>query len=346
MTDKQNETETRRAQSCESAPGRDVSITDVAEIAGVSIATVSRTLNRPDQVSETTRRKVEEAIEKTGYRPNLAARSLRKGRSNHFVVAIQSVGHPYLTELIRDIRAAAQVAGYTISVLERREGDLDTAEAQGIIAARQAVGIVQVGSNVSFVLLGAGVAKEVVALPAVTIDNFAAATDAIKYLIERGHRRVGMISGHRDSSVARQREAGFSDAMSNAGLQVEAGLIESGGYTIEGARQATQRLLRLDPRPTAIFCGSDEMAIGCIHEIKQAGLSVPGHVSVMGFDDVRYAEVSDPPLTTVRQPTAEIGARIVARLIAALTDAEPISDKTEIIRHELIERGSVARPPQ
>ncbi len=324
----------------------DVSIKVVASLAGVSIATVSRTLNQPDTVTESTRLKVEDAIRRTGYRPNRAARSLRKGHSNHFLVALPSVGHPHLTELIRDIRAAAQASNYSISVAERRDGDLDVAEAGAIIASRQADGVILVGSNTAFVQLGAGRQRSTVVLPAVTIDNFAAAGDATRLLLEHGHKRIGMISGHRDSSVAHDRESGYLEALGDAGLPADATAIEDGDYTIAGAREATRRLLNRREAPTAIFCASDEMAIGCIHELKTAGLLVPADVSVVGFDDIRYAAVCDPPLTTVRQPTGQIGSRIVNQLIDALTTGERPGDEQEAVRHELVQRCSVAAAPQ
>ena len=137
------------------------------------------------------------------------------------------------------------------------------------------------------------------------------------------------------SLLTKDRENGYREAMLNARIAIEDDWIISGDLTIAGARSATKELLSNDTRPSAIFCANDEMALGALHEIKAAGLKVPDDISVMGFDNSRYAEVSDPPLTTVAQPGREIGVRTALRMIK--------SSKPEIIPHQLIIRNSVGK---
>jgi LacI family repressor for deo operon, udp, cdd, tsx, nupC, and nupG len=129
-----------------------------------------------------------------------------------------------------------------------------------------------------------------------------------------------------------------------AGLKIEGGWVREGGLTVDGAILATRELLAGDPRPTAIFCANDEMAMGCIHEIKSRGLRVPGDISVVGFDDTRYARILDPPLTTVHQPAEDIGVRVMKRLLAEIENGTGRDSKPEIVPHRLVIRRSTAPP--
>ena len=182
-------------------------------------------------------------------------------------------------------------------------------------------------------------------LPSVHIDNVTAAKDATNYLISQGHEKIGMVYGQENSLLTKDRELGYRAAMKQAGLSIRDGWVTEGQLAINGARQATRKLLNHADRPTAIFCANDEMAIGCLHEIKAAGLRVPEDISVMGFDDIRYAEVSDPPLTTISQPAEEIGERVMYRLCKRIEEGRGNGDdETQIVPHKLVIRQSVARP--
>jgi LacI family repressor for deo operon, udp, cdd, tsx, nupC, and nupG len=152
-----------------------------------------------------------------------------------------------------------------------------------------------------------------------------------------------MISGQHTSLLTKDRELGYRAAMRNASLPVDDDWVVEGLLTIAGSRDATRGLLSHTIRPTAIFCANDEMAIGCMHEIKSAGLSIPDDISVMGFDDIRYAEVTDPPLTTISQPGEEIGERVMRRLCRSIANGPNGNNDPEIVPHELVIRESVAR---
>ena len=188
------------------------------------------------------------------------------------------------------------------------------------------------------------VLPELADFPSVTIDNVAAAKEATNFLISQGHKRIAMICGQASSLLTKDREIGFRAAMKKSRLPIENGWVVEGDLTIAGARKATRILLNHSTRPTAIFCANDEMAIGCLHEIKSAGLQVPRDISIIGFDDIRYAEVTDPPLTTISQPAEEIGERVMYRLCRRIETGEGATSKPEIVPHKLVIRRSVAKP--
>jgi len=189
------------------------------------------------------------------------------------------------------------------------------------------------------------VSLELADFPSVHIDNIAAAREVTDYLIAQGHRRIAMIYGSESSLLTKDRELGYRKAMNQAKLPIEDGWTVEGQLTITGARKATRELLNHQTRPTAIFCANDEMAIGCLHEVKAAGLGVPSDVSIIGFDDIRYAEVTDPPLTTISQPGEEIGERVMYRLCRQIDEDNGDNRDPEIVPHKLVVRQSVAAPP-
>lgn len=334
------------------------SIKEVARLAGVSTATVSRSINSPDKVSETTRLKVEDAIGKTGYAPNRLAQSFRRGRTNLVMIVLPSVGDPFFTAVMRGIRAVARARGYSVVIEDTQLNTMTADEIGAMLVSSQTDGVILLASLSPFgteilsarsrrllpIVVGCEtVAPELTDLPSVQIDNIAAAAQATDYLISQGHRRIAMVSGQASSLLTRDRELGFRQAMAAAQLEVEDGWVVDGDLTIPGARAAMRGLLDHAHRPTAIFCATDEMAIGCLHEIKAAGLNVPADISIIGFDDIRYAAVTDPPLTTISQPAEDIGARVMNRLCAIIESGERTSSKREIVPHRLIIRESVAR---
>lgn len=335
-----------------------VSIKKVAALAGVSIATVSRCINDPARVKERTRIRVQEAILKTGYSPNTIAQSFRRGRTNVIMVVLPSIGDPFFTDVMKGIRSVVSTRGYSIIINETNFNTMTAEEVGAIVVSRQADGFILLASSFPFgseVLNRAGTRSRPIVIgcetisasladfPSVHIDNVAASQDATKYLISRGHRKIAFISGQKTSLLTKDREFGYRSAMHKKGLTVDEGWVIEGGLSIDGAIKACRQLLNYPNRPTAIFCANDEMAIGCMHEIKNEGLSVPGDISVMGFDDIRYAEVVDPALTTIAQPAEEIGERVAYRLFKAIESGNGPDHEPEIIPHNLIIRQSVGR---
>ena len=320
----------------------DTSIKEVAGLAGVSIATVSRCINKPEKVSEQTRLKVLDAIQKTGYTPNALAQRFRSGKTNQILVAVPSIGDPFFTKVMRGVRSAANALGYSIVIRETRLGMMPAEEINATLESKQADGLVLL-NNMTYVarrLNGTNLPYE--QPPAVHIDNSAAAREMTEFLITEGHERIGMISGKKKPSFI-ERERGFRDTMRDAKLKISRSWVVDSENSIDGAREAARKLLKCRQRPTAVFCVSDELAIGCMHEFQVAGLRVPEDISVVGFDDIRYAEVTNPPLTTMRQPAEEMGARIVQKLCAAIHNKSSNGQDSEVVSHQLVSRGSVAR---
>ncbi|WP_370981021.1 LacI family DNA-binding transcriptional regulator [Agaribacterium sp. ZY112] len=332
------------------------SIKDVARLAEVSTATVSRYINDPELVKKGTREKVQAAIKATGYSLNTLARNFRRGKSGIIFVVLPSIGDPFFSGVMSGLMKAAKQHKYSIVIREAKLDSLSAEQYNDMIISKQADGIILLASVYPFsdnfakeqacdqpIVLGCeSVSSELNSFPNVRIDNYAAAKDATEHLITLGHKRVAFIYGDKSSTLTQDRERGFRDAMQEAGLQVPNYYLEEGGLSIGGARLATTRLLAQVEKPTAIFCANDEMAIGCMHEVKTAKLRIPEDISIIGFDDIRYAEVQDPPLTTIAQPTELIGKRVLLRLIDAI-EGKDTAAKTEIIPHQLIMRKSTAK---
>lgn len=339
----------------------DVSIKEVAKLAGVSIATVSRCINSPEKVTEKTRLKVQEAIVATGYSPNTLAQSFRRGRTNLVMVVLPSIGDPFFTAVMHGIRTAAKAKGYSVLIEETQHNTMTADEVSAMLVSRQTDGIILLATMSPFgtevlsarsrrrlpIVVGCEkVSSELADLPSVHIDNVAAARDATNYLISQGHERIGMIYGQASSLLTKDRERGYRAAMKAAKLPIKEGWTAEGQLSISGARHATRELLSHPDRLTAIFCANDEMAIACLHEVKAAGLSVPGDISVIGFDDIRYAAVTDPPLTTISQPAEEIGERVMYRLCRRIEEGRGNgADESQIVPHKLVIRQSVGKPP-
>ena len=338
----------------------DVSIKEVAQLANVSIATVSRCINNPEKVTEKTRLKVQDAIRKTGYSPNTLAQSFRRGRTNIVMVVLPSVGDPFFTAVMKGIRAAAKSKGYSVLIEETQLNTMTADEISAMLVSNQTDGIILLASASPFgteipsakskrrlpIVIGCEtVSPELADFPSVHIDNIAAAKEATNYLVSQGHERIAMIYGQKSSLLTKDRELGYRAAMKQAKLTVADGWVVEGELTIDGARKATRNLMNHSDRPTAIFCANDEMAIGCLHEVKSSGLRVPDDISIVGFDDIRYAEVTDPPLTTISQPAEEIGERVMYRLCRRIEAGNGASSSPEIVPHKLVIRQSVATRP-
>ncbi len=336
-----------------------VSIKEVARVAGVSTATVSRYINDPKQVKQPTREKVQQAIAETNYAPNSLARNFRRGKTGVILVALPSIGTPFFADVMKGISTIAKDMHYSILIKETQLNQLTYDEYTNLVLSKQADGIILLSAIIPFatggrqrpssqrqapiILSCENVTPELGRYPSVRIDNTSAAAEATDYLIKLGHSRIAFVFGLQSSTLTLDRERGYRKAMKAAKLAVADGWVTEGGLTLDGARKATRLLLSHAERPTAIFCANDEMAMAAIHEIKSANLQIPRDISIIGFDDIRYAELLDPPLTTISQPAAEIGERTMLRLSQAI-DGRDIGVEPEIVPHKLVIRRSTASP--
>ncbi len=324
------------------------SIEAVAREAGVSIATVSRVLNGTKPVSAATRQRVESAVKALDYRANPFGRSLSTGESRIILMLMPDFANPYYAEIVRGAATVTRQAGYTLlpAGWEASSGTLDTS--LQMLAGSLSDGVINLMHmpdqkpwreaangkpwvNCSEFLPGD---KE----PYVSVDHRQAAMDAVQYLINKGHRRIGFITTDERFLYARQRREGYEAALARAGIAPAPELICATGDNSYGAgSQAAATLLAVVDPPSAVFAVSDTLAIGAIKGFRKAGRSVPHDVAVMGFDNVPIADIFEPGLTTVAQPMTELGAAAANMLLALLNGDRPAP---RILPHRLVLRQS------
>lgn len=322
------------------------SIAAVAALAGVSTATVSRVLNRTKAVNDETRERVQAAVAKLGYRANPFARSLISGESRLILVIVPDMANPFFAEIVQGVESVTRQHGYNIVLcVASGNGPLDPAYGQltdGVITMAHAHGLQSQSSGVSTRRDPPWIAcSEFMPesnMPYVSIDHRQAAMDAVQYLINRGHRRIALLSADEDYAWARQRRAGFETAMARAGLPVEPGYVRvARGTDYSDGSEAVGGLLTLPEPPTALFAVSDTLAIGAIKALRRAGRRVPEDVAVVGFDNVPLAQVFEPALTTIVQPMRELGAAAAELLLEQLAGGHP---QSRILPHALVVRDS------
>jgi LacI family transcriptional regulator, repressor for deo operon, udp, cdd, tsx, nupC, and nupG len=322
-------------------------ISDVARIAGVSTATVSRAISNPGLVSNETRAAVDAAIASTGYRLNYAARNLRHRRTGGIVALVPNLANPFFAQILSGIASVLGPAGYNLLVADTQttgaDSLLDYAEpsrADGLIVLDGALPAEALRGRIPVVEACEWVPG--LAVPRVKIDNRAAAAMAIGHLAGLGHRRIGHVTGPRGNVLTEARLSGAEAALSDLGIPLSPDAIYLGDFSLESGRKAAVRWLAQPAatRPTALFLSSDAMACGFIGEVQRHGLSVPGDLSVVGFDDIELVAHMSPPLTTIRQPRTEIGRVAAERLLATLK-GEPGTEDT-ILPVELVIRSSTA----
>jgi LacI family transcriptional regulator len=347
-----------------------VTIYDVAARAGVSIKTVSRVMNNEPNVRPAMRERVLTAAGDLGYSPNLSARSLAGSRS--FVIAVfvdaaltidhwrSERGADYLSRIQLGATLECRDAGYHLLIeLIDHEGPQVRQEVAALLAALKPDGVILTppSSDNEVVLellekagtpyVRVGPERTSGQGPRVHMDDVAAAREMTEHLADLGHKRIGFIIGEPRYGASQARREGYLEAMKTRGLPVAEGLVRQGDFTFQSGLEQAKALLALPDRPTAIFASNDDMALGCIAAIAEAGLMIPGDISVAGFDDSPSSRFSRPQLTTVRQPVAEMSSVAAKLLIArAKSNDPPERPIDELLPFELIHRASTAPPPR
>lgn len=330
-----------------------VTIYDVAREAGVSMATVSRVVNNNPNVKPQTRKKVFEAIERLGYRPNAVARGLASKKTTTVGVVIPDISNSIFAEVARGIEDIANMYHYNIILCNADKRKEKEIRVINTLLEKQVDGLLFMGgtvtedhvqafktSSVPIVLCGTTEANGLI--PAVDIDHEAAAFDAVQLLLNNGHRRIGMISGTlQDPANGYARYQGYKRALEQAGIELKEDLVRIGNYRYESGYDVMNYFLDLPECPTAIFAATDEMAIGAIHAIQDAGKRVPDDISMASVDNIRMASMVRPQLSTVAQPMYDIGA-VSMRLLTKLMNKENVEQSKVTLPHELIKRKSVA----
>ncbi len=305
-------------------------IREVSRLAGVSASTVSRVLNETAPVAPHTRRKVLEAVERLHYTPNAFARSLVTNRSGGVGVSVNDLGSPYYGALLQGIEAQLEESGMHMVVASgqanhRREREsveyLLERRPDALIVHLEATPDVELlelmRGPVPVVLVGRYLAD--VADHCVYLDNEAGGKLATRYLIDQGHTKIAHIAGPLSFPDARARLHGYRQALETAGFKYDETLVVEADFLEEGGYQAVWRLLNRENDFSALFCANDQMAAGALQGLREAGLSVPEQLRVMGYDDVLFARYLYPTLSTIRQPLPEMGraaARIALDILA------------------------------
>ena len=327
-----------------------IGIKEIATQAGVSIATVSHAFRNPGRVSDETRKRVLEAAEEIGYMPNKLAASLRTSRSGNIVAIIPDVADSHNAKIIRAIEMVAHSRGYSVLLGDTQGSEQREREFAAMVQSMQADGIILMSHRLPFengteqlppIVSGCEMSGHE-NIPGVAIDDVQAAMDATNHLIAYGHRNIAVITGDMNTTSSRDRLEGFRGALSQSGLECNEDLIVYGEYSLQSGEVAAESLLLKKNRPTAIFCFSDDIALGCMYTLRQHGFAVPDDISVMGFDNIPVAKYMSPPLTTISQPTDEIGALCATILLDLLEDKQP-GKLRNLLPHQLLIRESTRR---
>jgi LacI family transcriptional regulator len=321
-------------------------IHDVAQDAGVSPTTVSRYLNNRIELPPATSARIDAAIKKLDYRPNLLAKRLSTGKTEAVGLVTPEIREPFFSELASAFEDEADRHGYTVfmsSTRSDREREVASLER---LHDRHVDGLLMMTNTPDDGTLAGliGKRKNVVIvdedIPGVSVPRIF--VQATKHLIEAGHRRIAYLGGPHGLFTVTERREGFLMAMNEAGLPVRAEYVAMGSFAPELARAATIKFLELPLPPTAIFASSDYLAIGAVMGLRDKTVSVPNEVSLIGFDDVAFGALLTPPLSAIRQPVEQLGRQGFQTLLALLNgESPPLLTRLPV---ELIRRASVAAP--
>jgi DNA-binding LacI/PurR family transcriptional regulator len=357
----------RRHAATRGGRRRAATIGDVARLAGVSTATVSRVLAGVDIVRPETRARVRSAAADLGYRPSRIARSLKLQTTRTLGLIVTDIENPFFPQLVRAIEDAARSKGFAVLLCNAADNPEREAEYLELLVERRVDGIVIAASGlgshhpqwladppVPVVLVNS--VPDGTGLPAIASDNLAGGRAAVEHLLGLGHRRIGHVTALPRNIDAPERLAGAQEAIDRAARTRQHGLggakrqppsmaIATGDPVIAGGEAATRELLTRDLSLTAIFAYNDLMAIGAMRALRTSGYLVPRDVSVIGFDDVAFAEAVDPPLTTLAQSTAEMGRWAFERIERWMVDGSgPAARELVRLPVRLVVRASTAPP--
>jgi DNA-binding LacI/PurR family transcriptional regulator len=328
---------------------------DVAKEAGVSVATVSRLLNNQETVSPETAARVFAAIEKLDYEPNILARNLRKNESRVILIISPNVTNPYYAHILSGIGDVATKLGYSALICNTEDDEEREREALDMLRKHRADGAILMASNIGckwlldysreFPIVQCSEYDPQVDIPHVSIDNYQATQEAVQYLVNLGHRYIAMISSENQYISTKLRMQAYRDTLekNNIAIDNEFIICASRDYSFKSGKSKAKELLNVSPRPTAIFCISDTLALGAITAARELGLSVPQDVTVVGFDDVEHTTMFHPYITTVAQPCYELGQQS-AYLLYSQMRQEPNMPRQLVMDHKLIVRESSASP--
>jgi DNA-binding LacI/PurR family transcriptional regulator len=330
-----------------------MNLSDLARQLNISTATVSRALSRPEVVAPATRKRVLEVVHRSGYHVNGIARSLRTQSTRTIGIIVSDIRNPFSSSIVKSVEDVARINGYTVLICNADETGQNEEVALQLFIERQVSGVIHCSAGANLDLLRVLLNKSIPLVDldrrsglenvdTVVLDNRLGAAIATRHLIERGHKRIAMISGPIHLSNARARFDGFRKALRSAKITIPDEYIEFGDFREQTGQDAAERLLALRRRPTAVVVANNEMTAGALLAIRQREIKVPRDLSLIGFDDARWAQYSDPPLTVISQPTDAMGKKAAELLLGRIGGIT--APRTIVFKPELIVRRSTAPP--
>ncbi|WP_445489432.1 catabolite control protein A [Niallia sp. 03133] len=328
-----------------------ITIYDVAREASVSMATVSRVVNGNPNVKPATRKKVLEVIDRLGYRPNAVARGLASKKTTTVGVVIPDISSTFYAELARGIEDIATMYKYNIILSNSDQNKDKELHLLNTMLGKQVDGIVFMGANITEehvqefekspvpIVLAASI-EESRKISSVNIDYAQATFDAVTSFITKGHKVIALVLGNLEEPInSHEKLAGYKKALEEAGIAFDENLVIEGDYTYESGLEAFDKLMEQAFKPTAIFVGSDEMAIGVIHGAEDKGYNVPEDFEIISSDNTKLTLMVRPQLTTIVQPLYDIGA-VAMRLLTKYMNKETVEDGIVVLPHRIEERAS------
>lgn len=309
-----------------------ITIKDVAQAAGVSPGTVSKVLNGYSNLSKETIAKVNKVIADMNFQPNLTAKSMRTKKTNMIGIVVPDVAHPFFTELYVELQKEFAKYNHGCLVFSSHSQEDKEIETLKAMLLRQVDGIlfssvgwsevtiqslISIGKKIPLVSLNRFFPNT--AIKSVSIDYFSGVTKAMTHLITKGHRKIAYISGHLGSAAGDDRLSAYRSALQKFGIAYDENLIFSGDMEIRSGYRCAREIVQTFPLPSAIVAGNDAMAIGAMKFLKEKHIRIPNDIAVIGFDDIEWCNIIDPPLTSLCPPKTKI-AEIVAQMLLGGTD--------------------------
>lgn len=326
------------------------SIKDVAKEAGVSIATVSRVLNDVDVVNEETKKKVLEAINKLGYRPNIVARSLKTQKTRTVGIIIPDISSQFYPEIVRGAEDVANIYNYNIMLCNTDLDPEKEIEYLRVMKEKMVDGVLYMSTSlesnildlineIQLTMVLVETTSKEVDIPSVSIDNEKAGFDGVDYLIKKGNKKIAYIGTHEDTEHASAlRYIGYKKALKDNNIDLDEKIVCFGGLKAQDGYEAIVNILE-NGNVDAVFCVSDEIAMGAINALRDKGINVPADVDVIGFDNIYSASVFYPKLTTVAQPMYDMGS-VGMRMLIKIINKQEVEEKNYVLRHQIVERDS------
>lgn len=327
-------------------------LAEIAEKLNLSVSTVSRALTRPELVAEGTRQRILKTAETFAYRPNSVARSLRKGKTRTLGLIVSDIQNPFYAAVVKAVEGVAAGHGYSTVVCNADENPRKETDALHLLAEMKVAGIIHgsTGANLDILqelsrecpIVDIDRISGLADADTVLVDNYAGARLATEHLLGFGHSRLAVIAGPQHLTTGRDRLEGFVQTLSDAGIALPDPYLQLGSFREASGYEAATRLLELASPPTALFVANNEMTAGALTALREHGTKVPHTLSLVSFDDVRWAKYLEPPLTVVAQTTRQLGSLAAALLFERLAGRQEAVRR--VLQPTLVVRGSSAPP--